>query len=342
MKRLSLTNPSKMKSKRLLWSSLVLLVGAYFLGPEPETPHLSLDFPTVPSASKELEEYVRNLDKGHVVKPGNESEIVWYDTGKSKTEYAVLYLHGFSASKMEGDPVHRQFARKFGCNLYLPRLADHGIDTTETLLLFTVDRVWESAKTGLAIAGKLGNKVIVIGTSTGATLALKLAAEYPDRIHALINLSPNIEINNGAAFLLNDPWGIYIARIVVGDKYRVTGATPEHAKYWNKKYRLEALTELQELLEVTMNDDTFEKVRQPSLTLYYYKDEDEQDPEVKVSAMLEMHQKLATPEHLKMAKAMPKTGFHVIGSSQTSQDVPGVFSEMDRFAREKLGLKSVN
>src|SRR5687768_3509182 len=111
-----------MKSKRLLWSSLVMLVGVYFLGPEPETPRLSRDMPTVPSVPEELNAFVRSVDAGHVVKPGNESEIVWYDSSKSKTEYSILYLHGFSASKMEGDPVHRQFARKFGCNLYLPRL----------------------------------------------------------------------------------------------------------------------------------------------------------------------------------------------------------------------------
>ena len=41
------------------------------------------------------------------------------DSLKEKTEYAVVYLHGFSASQEEGDPVHYDFAKKFGCNLFL-------------------------------------------------------------------------------------------------------------------------------------------------------------------------------------------------------------------------------
>lgn len=332
-----------MKSKRVIWWTFpfILIVGIYFLGPEPDKAKLSTAIPAVPSETTSLEAFVKDQDEPHHIKPGNEGEIVWADSAKGVTEYSVLYLHGFSASKMEGDPVHREFAKKFGCNLYLPRLTDHGVDTTETLLLFTVDRVWESAKQALAVANVLGKKTIIMGTSTGASLALKLAAEFPDRVYALINLSPNIEINNGAAFLLNDPWGLYIARAVMGGDYRITSATPEHAKYWNKKYRLEALTQLEELIEETMTEETFRRVTQPSLTLYYYKNEEEQDPEVKVSGMLKMHAALATPENLKDAVALPKAGFHVIGSSLTSRDLPGVRQALDKFAIDKLKLAAV-
>ncbi|MDZ7648638.1 MAG: alpha/beta fold hydrolase [Cytophagales bacterium] len=75
--------------------------------------------------------------------------------------------------------------------------------------LFTADRIWEGAKQALAIGKQLGNKVILVSTSTGGTLALILAAEYPDDVHALINMSPNIAINDPAAFLLNDSAGDY-------------------------------------------------------------------------------------------------------------------------------------
>ena len=87
-----------------------------------------------------------------------------------------------------------------------------------------------------------------------------------------------------------------------------------------------------------MTDETFNLVTQPSLTLYYYKNEEEQDPQVKVSAMLEMHQQLGTPESLKVAKAIPDAGAHVIGSSMTSADVDGVFREVEDFAVKKLGM----
>lgn len=332
-----------MISKRLIIITfpIVLLGGIYFMGPQPDKPAFDPTPYTVPAEAKELENYVANNEAQHKIKPDNEARIVWNDSTKQKTEYAVVYLHGFSASQIEGDPVHRRFAKEFGSNLYLSRLADHGIDTTETLLLFTADRLWESAKQALAIGKQLGDKVILISTSTGGTLALMLAAQYPDDVYALINMSPNIAINDPAAFLLNDPWGLQIARLVLGGKYRVTGASEEHAKFWNKKYRLESLVQLEELIEETMIKKAFQKVVQPSLTLYYYKNEQEQDPEVKVSAMLEMNKQLGTPDDLKETVAFPNAGVHVIGCSLTSKDIEGVYAAMKKFAIEKLKMKHV-
>lgn len=328
-----------MISKRMIRITfpILLLVGLYFIGPEPKKPVYSNVMPVVPDAV-ELDRYISEEESKHKVKPNNEARIIWNDSTKQRTPYAVVYIHGFSASQMEGDPLHRQFAKAFGCNLYLPRIADHGIDTTEALLQFTADRAWESAKEALAIGKKIGDKVILISTSTGGTLALKLAAEYPEDVFALINLSPNIAINDGAAFILNDPWGLQIARLVMGGDYRVTDANEEHEKYWNKKYRLESLTQLEELLETSMTKELFQRVKQPSLTLYYYKSEEEQDPQVKVSAMLKMNEELGTPQDLKVAKAMPEAGAHVLASSMTSKDVDGVYAEVENFALEKLKM----
>jgi pimeloyl-ACP methyl ester carboxylesterase len=320
----------------------LFLIGVYFLGPKPEQPEYNKSMPTVPTSGDELERYIASSESRHNLKPNNEAQVIWNDSTKQKTEYAIVYLHGFSASQMEGDPTHRTFAKRFGCNLFLPRLSDHGIDTTEALLFFTAERAWESAKEALAIGKQLGEKVILMSTSTGGTLALMLAAEFPQDVFALINLSPNIAINDPAAFLLNDPWGLQIARMVMGGDYRVTDANEEHAKYWNKKYRLESLTELEELVECSMNNELFARVTQPSLTLYFYKNEKEQDPQVSVSAMLEMHDHLGTPAGLKVCKAMPDAGAHVLGSALTSKDVQGVYWEIENFAIEKLKMSKTD
>lgn len=329
-----------MASRKLIKIAIpfIILAGLYFVGPSADRAEYSLDVPPVPSTPQQLTAYIQDQEAKHKIKPDNEARIVWADSTKSKTPYSIVYLHGFSASQKEGDPVHLRIAKAFSCNLYLSRLSDHGIDTTETLQLFTAERVWHSAKEALAIGEAIGEKVIVVSTSTGGTLALKLAAEFPDRVHALVNLSPNIAINNPAAFLLNDPWGLQIARMVMGGKYRETGAENEKSQYWNGKYRLESVVELQELVESTMTDETFSKVKQPSLTLYYYKDEEHQDPEVKVSAMLAMHGKLGTPESLKVAKAIPNAEAHVIGGSLVSKDVETVYAEMENFLIEKVHL----
>ena len=333
-----------MASRRLIKITfpLLLLAGLYFLGPVPDKPKYDLQMPVVPSAPDDLEKYVASQELKHSVRPGCEAQIVWNDSTKRKTPYAVVYLHGFSATQMEGDPTHRRFAKEFGCNMFLARLADHGIDTTEALLYYTPDRVWASAKEALAIGKQLGEKVIVMSTSTGGTLALKLAAEYPDDVDALINLSPNIALKHPAAFIANNPWGLQIARLIVGGKYNMSDSNEEESKYWTKKYRLEAVSQMEELLETTMSKELFQRIKQPSLTIYYYKSEEEQDPQVRVSAMLEMNEQLATPNDLKVVANVPTAGAHPLGSSLASKDVEAVYAEIEKFAVEKLKLPKVN
>ncbi len=274
----------------------------------------------------------------HQLKPDNEARIIWYnDSTKEKTEYAVVYLHGFSASQEEGNPVHYQFAKTFGCNLYLSRLAEHGIDTIDAMVNLTADKLWNSAKEAYAIGKQLGKKVILVGTSTGGTLALKLAASYPE-IAGLILLSPNIAINDPNAWLLNNPWGLQIAQLVKGKYNTSSDTTAIYKQYWYNKYRMESTVELEELLETTMKASLFEKVKQPTLLLYYYKDEEHQDDVVKVSAMKRMFRQLGTPDSLKREIATANTGDHVIGSYIKSKDVKTVLDESVKFGKEILDL----
>jgi pimeloyl-ACP methyl ester carboxylesterase len=320
---------------------VLILVIVYLSGPQPATPRYEPTMPVVPAEAAALEQYVAAKDARHKIKPDNGAHIVWKDSTRQMTEYAVVYIHGFSASQMEGDPVHRRFAQEFGCNLYLARLSDHGVDTTETLLLMTADRLWESAKEALAIGKQLGNKVILMSCSTGGTLALKLAADYPEDVDALINLSPNIALRSGTAFILNNPWGLQIARKVLGGKYNISDDNAEKAKYWNSKYRVEALPQLEELVETTMRPETFKRVKQPSLTMYYYKDEEHQDPQVSVPAILKMNEELGTPVGEKQIVNFPNAGAHVLGSPITSKDVGGVYGAMEKFATEVLHLHKI-
>lgn len=327
-----------MKYIKILLGIGLILVIAYLLGPHPSNPIYDQTLPTVPTAANELEQYIVQGEAKHQVKKDNEAKIVWADSSKKKTHYSIVYLHGFSASWMEGDPAHRNIAAQFGCNLYLARLAEHGIDTTEALMNMTADNLWESAKQAYAIGKQLGDTVILMGTSTGGTLALQLAATYPE-IGGLILYSPNIAINDPNAWLLNNPWGVQIARMVKGSKYNLIQGDSNYAKYWNTKYRLEALANLEEILETKMNETTFNKIKQPVLSLYYYKNDQEQDAVVKVSATKTMFEQLGTKPQLKRAVAMPLTGNHVLASPIVSKDVSGVERETSKFLQEILQLK---
>lgn len=327
-----------MKILKFLGIFILILIIVYFFGPQPSSPKFRKDIPSVPAEAPALESYIRNKESRHKLRPDNEARILWFnDSLKQKTEYAVVYLHGFSASQEEGDPVHINFARKFGCNLYLSRLAEHGIDTTEQLVNMTVDNLWNSALEAYAIGKQLGKKVILMCTSTGGTLALKMAAEYPE-IHSLLLMSPNVAINDPNAWVLNNHWGLEIAHLVKGKYNRSDDTSRIYRQYWNTPYRMEAAVQLEELIESTMKAPVFERVKQPVLMLYYYKDEENQDPVVKVSAMKRMFNELGTPDSLKRAIAVPDAGNHVMGSYIKSKDLVTVQAECERFAVEVLKL----
>ncbi len=330
-----------MRIAKIIGVIVLVLIFIYWLGPKPAHPLYTKDLPVVPDQARELEDYIKSNENRHKLKPDNESRIVWFsDSLKEKTEYAVVYLHGFSASSKEGDPVHIDFAKKFGCNLYLPRLEEHGIDTTEPLAAYTADKAWKSAKEAYEIGTKLGKKVILMSTSTGGTLALKLAGEYPN-IAGQILLSPNIEINDPNAWLLNNPWGLQIAHMVKGE-YNISSDTSAlYKQYWYSKYRMEGAVELEELLETTMKPSTFEKVKQPVLLLYYYKDDKHQDDVVKVSAMQKMFRGLGTVPDQKKEMAKPNAGNHLIGSYIRSKDYKSVEEACEKFATDILKLTPV-
>lgn len=321
---------------------IAILIIAFLSGPKPSTPVYSTAIPKVPADFTGLINYIKTNEAKHKLKPDNEARIIWEsDSAKQKTDYAIVYIHGFSASQEEGDPVHRTIAKEFGCNLYLARIAEHGIDTTAQMINLTADKYWESAKEALAIGKQLGKKVILMSTSTGGTVSLKLAATYPNDVAALILMSPNIAINNDKAWVLDIHWGLQLARLITGSDY-VNYRTNNKLKnqYWYQRYRLEAAVQLQNLVSTSMNKETFEKVKQPTELLYYYKDAVHQDSTVKVSAELSMFDELGTPNNLRYKQAIPNAGAHPIGSYISSNDTKTVQKAIESFMTNTLGMKA--
>lgn len=333
------------KVKVYLLIILLIIVGTYFMGPVPPQADLNPDLPSIPAGMRNLESFIMQKEAGLNLKADNESRIVWAEESKKqRTEYALLYLHGFSASWMEGYPSNVTVANHFKMNAYFPRLAAHGLVTEDPLLDMTPDNLWASAKEALMVASNLGEKVIIMGTSTGGTLALMLAAEFPEYVDALILYSPNIQINNNSAFLLARPWGLQLARHVYDDRYRTTSDDNNsvNCQYWYCKYRLEGIVYLQQLVDLTMKKETFQQVTVPVFLGYYYRDKENQDETVRVDAMQKMFRQLGTPDREKKEVAFPGAGDHVIASELTSGSVDEVINETISFAEEVLGLSAAD
>ncbi|MCB0754614.1 MAG: alpha/beta hydrolase [Flavobacteriales bacterium] len=327
--------------KKAAYTALALVITlslVYMLGPQPAAPTLD---PTPISYDVVLSDLdsIISLKESQVanLKPDNEATIFWVNDSVMKTEYSVVYLHGLSASRMEGDPVHYEFAKRYGMNMYLPRLYGHGIETPDALGDLTPENYLQSAKEAIAIGKTIGEKVIIMCCSTGGTLAFYLAAHDPE-IEAIIAYSPNIDIYDSNSQVLTMPWGLQIVRLVMGGKNRSYEAPDEFKKYWQTSYRLEGLQTTRLLIDETMTSETFGKITQPVFVGCYYKDEENQDFIVSVQAMRSMMDELGTSESEKVYVEFPDVEAHVITNPLRSKDVESVMEETFRFAEEVVGL----
>ena len=329
--------------KKFLISFLVLVIVLslfYLLGPRVEHGSLDAQLPVVTKDLTELEQLIDRRESANpLVKPDNEARIIWADSSRQKTPYSMVYLHGFGASQGEGEPVHRLLAERFGCNLYLSRLKEQGIQSDSAFKNMTAENLLASAKEAVAIGQALGDSVIIIGTSTGGALGLYITAHNPE-VAGLMLYSPIIAPKNEALYLLNGPWGREIGEAVLGEVSTEEREDPVK-RYWSDVYYLEGYMALAGFVENTMIEETFQEIEQPVFLGYYYKNEEEQDQVVSVEAMLQMYDQLGTPLEKKLKTAFPNAGNHVISSVYRSGDWLGVYKASENFLEEIVGLEAV-
>ncbi len=321
---------------------IVLLIAVYFLGPKPAALVLtpSASWTDIPDSVSQIDAYIAAKESKTVLKPGNEARVIWADSAQpKKTKIVFMYVHGFSASPMEGDPLHREVAKKFGANLLLARVAGHGVpDSDSTYATVTADDYYQSVENYYAIAKKLGDEVVVLGTSFGGAMSLVLAANHPE-IKALMLYGPCIAIKDPNATLLDNPWGLQMAHLITGSDYRdIPVMAPGHAENWSLHYRLEGVVAVQNLLTHAMTKKVFEKVKIPVFMGYYYKDEEHQDNVVSVDAMKEMYAALGTPAALKREEAFPNSGNHVITSNLLGKLTDKPIASSEAFLRDVVKL----
>ena len=331
----------------LIWVSFIpaLLILLYTLGPRVETYELSPTVswyrkPPVPLCA--MDSLVAATEPANI-KANNQARIVWGTDSIQTTPYAMVYLHGFTSSYGEGLPIHEKIAHEFGINTYIARLQAHGLVTDSPLVDFRPVPYLQSVKEALRIGSLLGDTLLVMGTSTGAMMAMYLAAHNPE-INRLILLSPNIELHDPAAFLLDEPWGYQIAKLVFGGELSVEEPESEqHAQYWYKAFAVKSLTYLKSLMDYTMTDETLQAIQQPTYIGYYYRNEEEQDQTVSVDAMLVFKGILEENRVPHVFQAFPNAQHHVIGSRITNPHWENVYHSIKTYLIQEayLPVKSV-
>ena len=327
----------------ILFTVTVIIAFGYVLGPKASIQELKGEYLQLPKPLTDVEFFIDQVeDTVSQLKPGNRARIVWADSvNKSKTPISIVYIHGFGASHMEGDPVHRKLAEHFGANLYLARLPEHGINRENSMEYLSADILLDAARQAYMIGKSLGDSVVVIGTSMGGALSLTLASERPE-MKALVLYSPAIREYGEALDSFFKPWSkTYASRYLFEDGVKKISRGEEKAGYWSTFYHINGYESLAVLLRSKMVENTFNEIKQPVFLGYYYKSDSLQDFVVSVPKMNEMYDQLSTPDNLKVLRKFPESGDHVIASSITSKDWEGVYYETVAFLKDIVGMKPI-
>lgn len=197
-------------------------------------------------------------------------QVIWADPQlRAKTAVSVIYIHGFSASSGELRPLPDLVARALGANLYYARLAGHGLDDADALGQATlVDWTADMAE-ALAIGRLLGDKVVVISTSTGSSLvtwALARPALARD-IAATVFISPNYGLHAFGSFLLTGPFAGPLAHLLIGARRGFEPISEMNAFNWTSDYPVEALIPMAQAVRLAQHTRV-EAIAVPALFVY--------------------------------------------------------------------------
>lgn len=258
------------------------------------------------------------------VREGTEKQIVWHGGDVQRRPLALVYLHGFSATRQETRPFADLLADALGANLFYTRLSGHG-RTGAAMAEASVEDWLEDGREALAIGHQLGEQVIIVACSTGATLATTLAMgeEFdPSTVKAMVFVSPNFGVANHSARVFLWPLGGLIARVVGGEQREFTPENEAHGRYWTTRYPTSAVGTMMRLLQRVERGDPTALVM-PILTFY-----SPADQVLDVPALIALHERFPNPRNrLQTVEGAGDKSQHVLAGDALSPHTSAPLAE---------------
>lgn len=215
-----------------------------------------------------LDTWITEREAAAGVRPGLEARVVWNDpAARNRTPVAIVYLPGLGASPLETRPLADSVAADLGANLYYHRPAGHVLrdDPMEGV---RVDDWLTDARLALAVGERLGERVVLMGMSNGGALATWAAIRHPNRVDALVLLSPNFGPTDPLSGLLTLPGGRLLARLVLGELHTWRPENAAQAAAWDTAYAASALVPMMRLSTWVDQRRRLRTIEAPTLILY--------------------------------------------------------------------------
>ncbi len=325
------------------WLSALVLVGTSFFTTTYllDEPEYNSSSPAPISSFKSFYEEKLALSASLKARPENEERYVEFKEGK--TPIAFLYIHGFGASRKEGEDVMDRLATTFQANTYYLRLPGHGTNV-EDHLRTPFQEYLKAAEEALFASQLIGDKVILVGTSMGGLISTYLASKHPELVSGVILASPFYDFADPSSNLYHFTWGATFVDLVMGKirKSKEQDPNDESYKFWYRDQYYASIKNLMNIKRYFLAEDRFSKVEDPVLMFYYYKSEEEQDRSASVPAMLSGFEKLKKAEKPSpLLKAVQvENGAHVLMSKYSPSDKELILKESIEFTEKVTGIPS--
>ena len=195
------------------------------------------------------------------LQPGVCKEVIWAGKKEKKTKFSIIFLHGFSASKFELSPFPNAIALGLNANLYNARLSGHGCGGEALGKVKVKDWIFDLSE-ALEIGRKIGEKIIIIGSSTGGTLAAVAASEK--NVSGIIFVSPNFKVRYRFFQIFTLGFARFWIPLIFGKYREFQPISKEHAIYWTTRYPIVAVVTMATLVKKVVSQN-FDKKNCPAL-----------------------------------------------------------------------------
>lgn len=193
--------------------------------------------------------------------------IVWAGAVGQRSKVAVVYVHGFSATKHELRPLPDLVAKGLSANLHFARLTGHGQDSAA--MGQTSLTAWRAdVAEAIAIGQAIGEQVLLIGCSTGCTLATD-ALLRGAQAAGIVHISPNFGLaHRGAQFMLDLPYARHWGHVVAGKSRSFKPISAEHAAYWTTHYPTKSVYSMADAVRAVMGSGKLSDIKTPAFFGY--------------------------------------------------------------------------
>lgn len=227
---------------------------------------------TLPNIT-ELENWLaRQEAKVPNLRPDCAKSVEWAGAAGVRTKVALVYIHGFSATKHELRPLPDLVAKQLGANIYYARLTGHGQDGDA--MGQASFKAWRAdTAEAIRIGASLGDKVLVMGCSTGCTLATDALAQGAQAA-GVVHISPNFGLSHVMAqLLLNLPFARHWGHLLAGKTRQFDVISPEHEAYWTTKYPTKAVYPMADAVRAVMKHADLPQIMTPAFFAYNERDQ---------------------------------------------------------------------